>query len=67
MAQRSSHPALSCADGYATAWTDFLLLAGVVDILEKLLPGKILGAPDNGGEARIVQLDPVILAALALE
>jgi hypothetical protein len=30
MAQRSSHPALSCTDGYAATWTDFLLLAGRV-------------------------------------
>jgi putative oxidoreductase len=30
MANRSSHSTLSCADGYAATWSDFLLLAGRV-------------------------------------
>jgi len=65
MANRSSHPLLSCADGIATGMSDLLLLVGRVLIACVFLMTVWTGSPNTGYLTSINFVYPEMMGLLA--
>ena len=65
MAERSSHPLLSCTDGIATGMTDLWLLIGRVLIACLFLFTVWFGSPNVGYLTSINYMSPEVMSPLA--